>query len=209
MTILAFNVTGNAVIDTELGTIDLHLKTGDVPIPPVEPPANHDGQDELDIQSVIITADAPDVRGWPIGSKLLTIALNRGADMGVDFTKRWTNGPWPFILNSEGGEIEYTLWLLSQCGNPSGPWYAAGGINCISRGEFDNYVPTGPVLDNNQIAKNWFYYAPAPLGGYQPAIGEPVGWMLTSGDQRRGDIHAITERTNIIVTPFSAGVYSR
>lgn len=207
--VLSFNVSGNVVIDTDAGTLDMHLSTAPGVPPPVPPPVSHEGEDEIDLQSVIITSGSPDVRGWAKTSQLTEVSINRNANMNVDFTRRWGMGAWPLVLNMEGGEIQYTLWLLTRCGNPDGPWFAGAGIDCISRAQDDNYVPTGHVLDPNKIPNDWFYFLSPPLGGYQPAIGEPVGWMLTAGAQRRDDVHVLEERTNIIITPFAAGTYLR
>lgn len=209
MTILSFRVAGDAVIDTDLGTIDLHLTSnGQPPVPP-DPPAIPG--DAIDMQSVIITPQSPDVRSWPVGAHLSSVGIYYGdKEMTIDFSKRWGPGAWPIVRNMEGGEIQYTLWYLTQLGHPNGPWYAGGGIDCISRGENDNYVPTGGVLNPRQIPDNWFYFltGDGTLGNYQPAIGEPVGWFLTAGAQRRDDVHVVMERTQIVIAPFMGGVFN-
>ena len=90
-------------------------------------------------------------------------------------------------------------------GRIDGRWHLCGAILCISRREDDNYIPTGPVLTPGQLPQNWYYYAGDPLATYQPAPGEMVAWFVTAGAQRRGDVHTIRARSNIVVAPFRVG----
>lgn len=161
--------------------------------------------DAIDMSSAVITSASPDIRAWPITTRLTEITLNETINMNVNFTKR--NGPqaWPFLEGPEGGDLQYTLWIGCRIG---GLWYFAGPILCISRGVSDNYVPTGPALEPGQLPKNWYYYAGSPLATYQPRPGEQVAWLVTSGVQRRQDMSVIKERSNVVLTPFTAGTYT-
>jgi hypothetical protein len=161
--------------------------------------------DAVDMSSAVITASSPDVRAWPITTRLTEITLDATVNMNVNFTKR--NGPqaWPFLEGPEGGDLQYTLWIGCRIG---GVWYFAGPILCISRGTSDNYVPTGPTLEPGQLPKNWYYYAGSPLATYQPKPGEQVAWLVTSGVQRRQDMSVIHERSQVVLTPFTAGTYT-
>ena len=173
-----------------------------MPVPlPTPPPAPTPSIDAIDLQRAIVTSGSPDVRGWPIGARLTELTLSPSG-MAINFTKR--NGPdaWPFVLNMEGGEIQYTLWVGCQI---AGVWYLSGPILCISRGPDDNYVPTGPVLEPGQLPTNWYYYAGSPLATYQPRPGELVAWFVTAGVQRRDDLHIVRERSNVVLAPFQAG----
>jgi hypothetical protein len=182
------------------------------PVPPVPPTPPAVVGDQIDLSKAQITRESPDVRGWPIGATLTQLEISpavedgpSGVNMNVAFTK--LNGPsaWPFVKGPEGGEIQYTLWIGCLIG---GVWNFAGSILCISRGVGDNYVPTGPTLRVGQLPGNWYYFAGSPLASYQPQPGEQVAWFLTSGVQRRNDIHQIAERTQVVLTPFSAGTYT-
>jgi hypothetical protein len=162
------------------------------------------GTDAVDLAKATITNGSPDVRGWPIGATLTAISLSADRNMTIDFTKRYGPTAWPFVDGPEGGDLQYTLWIGCAIGSR---WHFAACIHCISRSETDNYVPTGPVLAPPQLPTNWYYHAGEPLASYRPTPGEKVAWFLTSGAQRRGDRHVITERTNVVVTPFSEGTY--
>lgn len=193
-------INGVWTLDTDTGLLSGHVTDG--PVPPI-PPVPPSGDDMIDLSNAIFTSGSPNIKSWTKASKLTSLFLSGTENMNVDFDKRWQQpGAWPFIIGSEGGEIQYTLWVGCFI---AGLWYVSGIIRCISRGMTDNYIPTGPVLVPGQLPQNCYYSAGNPLASYQPAPGEMVAWFLTSGDQRRGDIHAITERTQVVVAPFVPG----
>jgi hypothetical protein len=145
------------------------------------------------------------VHAWPIGAHLSSLEHFFDRASNVEFSKRYGPGAWPFVPGPEGGEIQYTLWVGCLI---DGLWYFCGAILCISRGADDNYVPTGPTLEPGQLPTNWYYYAGNPLATYQPKPSELVAWFLTSGVQRRNDIHEIQERTQVVLAPFTTGAFT-
>lgn len=202
-----FNVHGTMTLFepnfmTFSGTAD---PTGRPPSPPAPPEPPPPAGDQIKFSQAEITAQSPDVRGWPIGATLTRVGLSFDHNMELDFSKRNGPGAWPFVIGAEGGEIQYTLWLGCKIADV---WRFAASILCISRGVDDNYVPTGPTLSRGQLPNNWYYFTNEPLRSYQPQPGEQVAWFLTSGVQRRTDIHQIAERTQVVLTPFSPGVYA-
>lgn len=211
---MTFRVQGTVTIDFGAATVDIgslaltpDSTAPQVPPPvsvPVPPPLPPRGVDQIDLSQAVLTAQSPDVRGWPIGASMTEIGLSASEGMSVNFTKR--NGPnaWPIVMGAEG-EIQYTLWIGCKI---NGQWHIAGSILCISRGPNDNYVPTGPTLQPGQVPANWYYFAGNPLSTYQPQPGEQVAWFVTAGVQRRTDIHTIAERTNVVLVPFSPGTYT-
>ncbi len=183
-----------------------------VPVPPQPPqpippqPTPPQTGDQIDFSKAVMTSGSPDVRNWPIGTTMTSIEIPApsGEVMNPNFTKRNGSGAWPFIVGPEGGDIQYTLWIGCHIG---GVWYFAGSILCISRSETDNYCPTGPTLTPGQLPQNWYYFAGSPLATYQPQTGEQVAWLVTSGVQRRNDLHVIAERSNVVLTPFQPGTW--
>lgn len=206
-----FPIHGTLTLDPDAKTGSIVFAMDDGPTPP-DPPVPPTSGDAIDLSAAVLGAQSPDVRGWPIGAQLTSVyispAVNDGppdvTNMNVDFTKK--NGPnaWPIVMGPEG-EIQYTLWVGCQI---LGVWHLAGSILCISRAVGDNYVPTGPTLRVGQLPDNWYYFSGSPLAGYQPQPGEQVAWFLTAGVQRRQDNHAIAERTQVVLTPFSAGTFT-
>jgi hypothetical protein len=199
-----YPIHGTLTFDPEgkVGSLAFTVDGETPPIPP-NPPAG----DAIDLSQAILGAQSPDVRGWPARSHLSLVGMggyNEGEVMALDFDRRWGPNAWPIVQGPEG-EIQYTLW----CGcNIGGKWYIAGSILCISRGQNDNYVPTGPALRVGQLPGNWYYFSGAPLATYQPQPGELVAWFLTAGVQRRTDIHALTERTQVVLVPFQPGTFT-
>lgn len=200
MSAAQYRITGGTLtVDAAAGTFALAGT-----LAPETPPAPGPGSgDQIDLAAAVITDGSPDVRAWPIGAMLQQLELSAAVDARLDFSRRWGPGAWPFVLGAEGGEIQYTLWVGCWL---EGRWHFAACIRCISRGEADNYVPTGPTLAPGQLPQNWYYFAGAPLAPYQPAPGESVAWLLTAGDQRRGDLHAVAERTQVVLAPFGPGL---
>ncbi len=174
------------------------------PQPPTPTPVPPSGADMIDLASAVITRETPDFRSWPKTTTITELSIREHDTMTINFTTR--NGPnaWPFVAGPEGGEIQYTLGVGCRIG---GVWYLSSCILCISRSPTDNYIPTGPVLDPHQLSNNFYYYAGLPLDDYDPTRGESVAFWVTAGAQRRGDIHAVHERSNVIVVPFQAGTY--
>lgn len=204
----SFHITGVVQIADDGGFSLNGAVVGSTPAPqptptPV-PPSPPSSSDAIDLASAIITFQSPDVRAWPAAAHLTSLSLSSTDSMTLDFSKRWGAGAWP-IVNGPEGEIQYTLWVGCHIG---GQWYLSAVIDCISRGENDNYVPTGPTLVPGQLPSNWYYFVEPPLKGYQPQPGESVAWFLTSGVQRRTDIHAIAERTQVVLAPFAPGTYT-
>lgn len=185
-------------VSTFVGPVPIVFQAGGGTVPPV-----NGGADAIDLAAAVITASSPDVRGWPIGARLASLFLDFEVNANVWFDKIEGPGAWPFVMGPEG-EIQYTLWVGCQI---AGVWYFCGAILCIKRPGFDNYVPTGPTLQPGQLPKNWYYYAGAPLATYQPQPGELVAWFLTAGVQRRNEIHAVRERTQVVLAPFSPGTF--
>ena len=184
---------------------------GPVPVPPAPvPPAPvpTPAADAIDLAHAVITSGSPDVRDWPISATITELIFGHNG-MDINFTKRDGPQAWPFVKSGEGGEIQYTLWVGCFI---DGRWYLTGAILCISRPGFANYVPTGDVFATNvdgsglgQLPKNWSYDVGAPLATYQPSPGEMVAWFVTAGAQRRGDVHTVRARSNVVVAPFRAG----
>lgn len=171
------------------------------PDPPI-PPAL--GVDQLDLSQVVITESSPDVREWPKTAIISSLSLSAASDMTILFNRMFGEKAWPFLAGSEEGEIQYTLWVGCNIG---GKWYFAGVILGICRSESDNYLPTGPALRSSQLPVNWYYYTNEPLASYQPAPGEKVAFMVTSGVQRRNDLHVVAERSNVVLVPFQEGFF--
>lgn len=161
--------------------------------------------DMLDLSTVQIR-NSPDVHAWPATTAITRLEL-RPSGVHVDFTKKTGAGRWPdFPTDAENSSDswQYTLWILLLIG---GQWFGAGCIEFW----FGLDENGGPV---DEYAKDWYYDANrwAPMTGHQPAPGETVGFLVTSGDARHGDAHVgLHERSNIVTVAFptaAGGVFT-
>jgi len=62
-----------------------------------------------------------------------------------------------------------------------------------------------PILTN--FATNWAYDSRwGPMAGYQPHVGEQMGFFLSAGNARgETDVSSVRERTNVVVVALPAG----
>lgn len=105
------------------------------------------------------------------------------------------------------GKIQWTLWIVIQVG---GEWLTAG---CLEFWPEDN--PSlgthkgGDPAPFSDGAKNWWYNMPG-MAGIQPPAGQRIGVFVTQGSQRKKDVHAVTERSNVAwmnIPPNDTGVF--
>ncbi len=147
--------------------------------------------DAINLNSVIIHNSPTDVPSWPATASLSRLDL-MPSGAHVEFSKQ---NSWPEVVPPGwSGGIQYTLWIVI---NVNGQWHASG---CIEywRGLYEN---GGPV---SQYAMNW-YFDPIRWGamtGHQPAPGEQVGFLVTSGDQRNNGPNSVKERSNVVMVAF-------
>lgn len=152
--------------------------------------------DMIDLSTVRIL-NSPDIHDWPATAAITALEL-RPSGVHVDFTKKTGADRWPdvpFGNPSEHGTLQYTLWILLDI---AGQWLAAGCIEFW----FGLDENGGPV---DGYAKNWYYDANRwpGMAGHQPAVGELVGFLVTSGDARHGDDGVgLHERSNIVTVAF-------
>lgn len=152
--------------------------------------------DLIDLATVRVL-NSPDIHAWPATTDITRLEL-RPTGVHVEFTKRDGPDRWPdvpFGDPAQHGSLQFTLWIVLQIGFQ---WFAAGCIDFW----FGLDESGGPVTD---YAANWYYDAGrwAPMTGHQPAVGERVGFLITSGDARHGDdAVGLHERSQIVAIAF-------
>ena len=163
-----------------------------IPSPSPSGPAPNDA---INLNQAIIHNSPTDVASWPATATLTRLDL-MPSGAHVEFGKQ---SSWPEVAPPGwSGGLQYTLWIVL---NINGQWHASG---CIEywRGLYES---GGPV---SQYALNW-YFDPirwAPMSGHQPAEGEQVGFLVTSGDARNNGPSSVRERSNVVIVSFpSAG----
>jgi len=177
--------------------IELELEP---PTPEPTPPPQQGG-DAFDItRAVIASADCPSPASLPILATLSEIVLTQ-AEQGYahNFPGRDT---WPGVIPPGwDGPINHTLWMCEYIG---AQWYMLPIKEALG-----DYCTLGPILTPGQVPQNLTYFAASPMLGYQPRVGELVGFFATTGDTRRMNVQPLGHvgRTNIVTVPFAAGTY--
>jgi hypothetical protein len=157
--------------------------------------------DAIDLTKAQVYNSPPDIATWPATGMVTQFQTQQA--MQILFTKRDGAGSWPdYTPPGFQGPIEYTLWSVERI---NGKW-ATSGVIQIWRDPSDTLWSGGAP---SGLDTNW-YYDPGrwgPLSGYQPAVGEPVGFFVSAGNARNNTTPGATsvlERSNVIVIPFPA-----
>jgi hypothetical protein len=178
-----------------------------VPMAPPPPPPTGGGggggpapNDAINLNQAAVYSSPPDIASWPVTSKITSITMQpSGAPAGgLSFTfttqNTWPNTPPPGFA----GGIQYTVWAVVKI---NGQWNTSGFIEM-----WQGRPSTGaPILSD--FAKNWAYDARwGPMNGYQPQVGEQMGFFLSAGDAR-GNVAptSVRERTNVVIVSLPAG----
>lgn len=186
------------------GTVLVGLDPDHGPPPPV-PHA-----DAIDVGAAIVTRESPDVRDWPIGTRITEFAIQADGTIAINFDKRDGPDAWPLVKGPEtpnpgdDGLIQYTLGV-GCCINEI--WRLCTAMLCVKRPGVDNYVTGGNILESRKFARDWYYYAGEPLASYAPRRGELLAWFVAAGALRRGDVHTIAARSNVILAPLQVGKF--
>jgi hypothetical protein len=140
---------------------------------------------------VQIIGGSPDVRSWPVTSRITSLRFSPG-NIHLEHTKL---GQWPGV--DIGGALqESTLWVFFKIG---GLWYATGGERWRP-GQTDKALSAPSA-----IGPGWFYNGNwAPMTNYVPRPGEQVGFMVVAGSTRADSRAPVRERSNVLMVPFPA-----
>lgn len=143
--------------------------------------------------------DAPDVSGWPQAATITGLHFT-GYSTAIEFTKQWGNDRWPDVVPPGWtGPLQYTLWLFVKNGDQ---WVGSGFVQ-FWYGRNASGDPGQPDVPSRYHLN--YYYAPRwrPMDGHGPIRpGEPIGFMVTSGNARDGvGPYGPMERSNVVVVP--------
>ena len=158
---------------------------------PADPSTGGGGRDAINLNLATIHNSPTDVANWPVTATLTRLDL-MPSGVHVEFTKQ---SSWPEVIPPGwAGGLQYTLWIVLSI---NGQLHASG---CIEywRGLYEN---GGPV---NQYAQNWYFDSIrwGVMTGHQPAVGEQVGFFVTSGDARNNGPSSVRERSQVVVVSF-------
>lgn len=168
-----------------------------VPDPiPVPVPSGPVPGDAINLGQVAVYNSPADIASWPATSAITQIRMDPSMGLSFEFTKQnvWPN---PIPPGFTGG-IQYTVWAVVFI---NGRWHTSGFIEM-----WQGRPSTGaPILSD--FARNWAYDGRwGPMAGYQPRVGEQMGFFLSAGDARgRGEPTSVRERTNVVIIALPAG----
>ena len=154
----------------------------------------------IDLASARIV-NAPDVRGWKQTAKITKLSFD-GSVTRVAFDKQDGPGRWPDVTPPGwDGPLQYTLWLFLKIGNQ---WVGSAFIQFWHGrdGSGTRQDPDVPSVYHS----HWYYGTRwSPINDHGPIRpGEPIGFMVTSGNGRDNvGPFGPMERSNIVVVPAS------
>jgi FG-GAP-like repeat/FG-GAP repeat len=180
-----------------LGTL---LAVGLSPAPALAVTGTVTPRDAINLSQATVYNSPDDIASWPVTGAITTVTMQPtgSAVAGLSFAFS-TQNTWPdYAPPGWSGPLEYTVWAVVKI---NGQWNTSGFIQ-MWRGR----PSTGaPILTD--FARNWAYDPGrwGPMAGYQPQVGEQMGFFLSAGNAR-GDrtVTSVRERTNVVLVPLPA-----
>lgn len=168
-------------------------------------PARAQG-DAIDFAAAVMgSSESPDIRSWPVMAPITRVHFADREQYVRGNVNVWFAGKAGLVpAIGTQGPISWTLWGGFFIG---GRWHFAPLVECIN----DDYVPTGNLFAPGQVGQNLLYYADGPLNSYQPAAGEQIALVVTTGDTRRQNAQPAgfpPRRTTVVLVPFAVGDYT-
>jgi hypothetical protein len=155
-------------------------------------------RDAIDMSQVEVWNSPADIASWPVTAAITALTMRPGQNVGLAFQFSAQN-TWPdYTPPGWDGPLQYTVWAVVKV---NGRWRTSGFIQM-----WRQRPSTGaPILTD--FARNWAYDGRwGPMAGYQPQVGEQMGFFLSAGNARGvGSVTSVRERTNVVVVSLPAG----
>jgi hypothetical protein len=170
--------------------------------PPAFPPVGPiTAGDAIDLRFADVYSAPPDIATWPATAKITRLTMQNPDGLSFEFSAQQT---WPnYTPPGWSGPLQYTVWAVVNIG---GRWTTSGFIQM-----WKGRPSTGaPILSD--FARNWAYDARwGPMKGYQPHVGEQMGFFLSAGNARgQSGVTSVRERSNVVLVslpPGDSGVF--
>ena len=155
-------------------------------------------RDAIDMSQVEVWNSPADIASWPITAAITALTMRPGQNVGLAFQSS-AQTTWPdYTPPGWDGPLQYTVWAVVKV---NGRWHTSGFIQM-----WRQRPSTGaPILTD--FAQNWAYDGRwGPMAGYQPQVGEQMGFFLSAGNARGvGSVTSVRERTNVVVVSLPPG----
>lgn len=161
-----------------------------VPPPPPDGPTGPAPNDSIDLNQAAVYNSPGDIARWPVTSTIHSLSMSSSAGLSFEFS---TKQSWPdYTPPGWDGALQYTVWAVV---NINGKWNTSGFVQ-MWRGRPST---GGPILSD--FAINWAYDGRwGPMAGYQPHVGEQMGFFLSAGNARNEPgVTSLRERSNVVV----------
>jgi hypothetical protein len=165
-----------------------------VPPPPIQPVSN----DAMNMDQVAVYNSPADIASWPATTRITRLTMRPSGStspgVSIDFGNNWPDYTPP----GWSGSVQYTVWAVVKV---NGHWYTSGFIE-MWRGRDSTGAP---ILSD--FARNWAYDSRwGPMAGYQPQVGDQMGFFVTAGDARGfSGVTSVRERSNVVVVSLPPG----
>lgn len=150
--------------------------------------------DAFDLHAAQIVGGSPDVRDWPATATITKVSCGiTGITVHFDKQAEWPDAHVPgWGGPGDPGTIQYTLWLFVFRDG----WQGAGTVEFWRGRESSGGYPQSSLAAH--LSENW-----CKDGGWPQTIqpGEPIGLMVTAGDQRKKDVHVVAQRSQVVCVP--------
>jgi len=160
--------------------------------------ANLPPRDAIDLSQAEVWNSPQDIASWPIAAAITQLSMRPGQSAGLTFQSA-ARSTWPdYTPPGWDGPIQYTVWAVVKVNRR---WRTSGFIQMWR----DRPSTGAPILTD--FARNWAYDSRwGPMAGYQPQVGEQMGFFLSAGNARGvGVVTSVRQRTNVVVVSLPGG----
>jgi hypothetical protein len=148
--------------------------------------------------ATITDGSAGDVANWAQTATITAVNFN-GDAVEIDFDKKDGANRWADECDLPGFSpdcLQYTIWIFEYVG---GQWYGTGAIEMwYGRPDTGGGTSASDLTIEQQIPQNWVYYS-GVMSTHVLTPGETVGFMVTTGDERRKNNADFQERSNVFL----------
>jgi hypothetical protein len=180
-------------------------------------PACPGGPTEIDLHTVTLYSNPPDLADWPVTTTLTEVDFT-SAGIALQFSKMDGSGRWPDVTPPGwAGPLQYTIGMVECIG---GTWTASAvievwyGLPAAGGNVAEDTVTMAQCTafgagSSCQVAANWYYDSVrwGSLAGRQPATGETIGIFVAAGNLRNVTVDdpaqsPVQERSNVVLVPM-------
>jgi len=151
----------------------------------------------FDLSTALVVDSPMDIASWPITETITSITMATPAGLSFTFDPVLPDSWKWFTGNGTTDNYQYTVWAMLYI---NGQWVTSGFIQM-----WQGRDSTGaPIIAEFPI--NWAYDSRwGPMNGYQPTVGEQMGFFVSAGNARGTDtVTSVKARSNVVFVNLPA-----